>query len=169
MRLATHEATVQHFKMLTFWCAVTIKLTPLGHDEDENHRVIRLSDEKKEADIGRASKNAHKGLLAGPTNAWFNYPILSRTHAKFTFSSQHRVSTERLHPERLDIADDLSQEIYVKDCGSTHGTFLKKQRLETGVPYTVADGEVITFGQRVTSGAGKATLPHTPSLSICLG
>lgn len=94
--------------MLTFWCVVTIKLTPLGHNEDENHRVIRLSDEKKEADIGRASKNANKGLLAGPTNAWFDYPILSRTHAIFTFSSQHRVSTEQLHPERLDIADDFS-------------------------------------------------------------
>ncbi|KAL2045268.1 hypothetical protein N7G274_002351 [Stereocaulon virgatum] len=128
------EATSRNFETLTFWYAVTIKLTPLGRDEEDNHRVIKLNDTKKEADIGRASKNAHKGLLAGPTNAWFDYPILSRTHAKFTFSSQNR-------------------EVYVKDCGSTHGTFLKRQRLETGVPYTVTDGEVITFGQRVTSGA----------------
>jgi hypothetical protein len=162
------EATFSDFETLTFWYAVTIKLTPLGRDEEENHRVIKLNDTKKEADIGRASKNAHKGLLAGPTNAWFDYPILSRTHAKFTFSSQNRVCMVQFHPRRLNFADSPSQEVYVKDCGSTHGTFLKRQRLETGVPYTVTDGEVITFGQRVTSGAGKPNPPLTLSLSMCL-
>ena len=88
VKLHYHE-----IKILTLSCAVTIKLTPLGHDEKENHRMIKLSNEKKEAEIGRASKNAHKGLMAGPTNAWFDYPILSRTHAMFTFCPQHQVST----------------------------------------------------------------------------
>ena len=46
------------------------------------------------------------------------------------------------------------QAVYLQDCGSTHGTYIGKQRLEPGVEYAVADGQVITFGQRVTSGAG---------------
>ncbi len=49
------------------------------------------------------------------------------------------------------------QEIYLQDCGSTHGTYINKKRLETGVEFAVAEGEVITFGQRVTSGAGGPT------------
>ena len=49
------------------------------------------------------------------------------------------------------------QEIYLQDCGSTHGTYINKKRLEAGVEIAVAQGEIITFGQRVTSGAGGST------------
>lgn len=87
---------MQELKTLTSVSAVTIKLTPLGPDEEENHRVIMLNNEKSEAAIGRASKNAHKGLLAGPNNAWFDYPILSRTHARFTTSPYSQVSAQLL-------------------------------------------------------------------------
>ena len=45
----------------------------------------------------------------------------------------------------------------MEDCGSTHGTFLDQRRLEAATPYIVSNGEIITFGQKVTSGAG--TLP----------
>ena len=71
---------------------VTITLTPLGHDEKENHRVIKMNKEKKEVEIGRASRNAYKGILAAHDNAWFDYPILSRAHAKFTIGLSSRVS-----------------------------------------------------------------------------
>ncbi len=73
-------------------CIVSIKLTPLGHGEEENHRVIKLNNENREVAVGRASKNPQKGLLADYDNAWFDYPILSRTHAKFTASPHKRVS-----------------------------------------------------------------------------
>lgn len=53
------------------------------------------------------------------------------------------------------------QVIYLQDCGSTHGTYIDKKRLEAGVEYVLADGEVITFGQRVTSGAGGPSSPPT--------
>ena len=53
------------------------------------------------------------------------------------------------------------QQIYLQDCGSTHGTYIDKRRLEPGVEFAVADGEVITFGQRVTSGAGGFSSPPT--------
>ncbi len=78
--------------MLTIWNTVTVKLTPLGRDELENHRILKMNNKKKEVEIGRASKNANKGLLAASDNAWFDYPILSREHAKFTVSLPQKVS-----------------------------------------------------------------------------
>lgn len=51
------------------------------------------------------------------------------------------------------ISETIKQAVYLQDCGSTHGTYIGKERLEPGVEYAVADGQVITFGQRVTSGA----------------
>lgn len=113
---------------------VKITLTPLGKDEKQNHRTISITPDNLSVSVGRASKNPSKGLLAAPDNAWFDYPILSRTHAKFTASRNQ-------------------QEIFLQDCGSTHGTYIDKQRLKAGVEFAVADGEVITFGQKVTSGA----------------
>ena len=61
------------------------------------------------------------------------------------------------------------QEIYLQDCGSTHGTYIDKQRLEAGVEFAVADGEVITFGQRVTSGAGGSSSPLTNAVDMPFG
>lgn len=60
------------------------------------------------------------------------------------------------------------QEIYLQDCGSTHGTFMDKKRLEPGVEFTVGDGEVITFGQRVTSGAGVSSSPPMTASKISI-
>lgn len=61
------------------------------------------------------------------------------------------------------------QEIYLQDCGSTHGTYIDKQSLEAGVEFAVADGEVITFGQRVTSGAGGFPSPPTSAFKMSFG
>ena len=47
-----------------------------------------------------------------------------------------------------------SQTLYLQDCGSTHGTYMNDKKLEQGVEHVIRDGVVITFGQRVTSGAG---------------
>ena len=60
--------------------------------------------------------------------------------------------------------------LYVKDCGSTHGTWLDKMKLENNAEYAVNDGETITFGQRVTSGAGTQyqVLEITPGYSDIL-
>ncbi|KAL6721482.1 hypothetical protein ACLMJK_000586 [Lecanora helva] len=119
---------------------VLVTLLPLGHDEVRNRRVIKLNKDRRECPIGRASKNANKGLLADCNNAWFDYPILSRTHAKLTVS--------------LPLKTDLEEQtLYLQDCGSTHGTFLQKRKLESGIDYSINTGEMITFGQRVTSGS----------------
>ena len=118
--------------------------------------MIKLNTENREIAVGRASKNPQKGLLADFDNAWFDYPILSRTHAKFTASPHKRVSVPLRRMDQANTKLSL-QEVYLEDCGSTHGTFLDKRRFEAGIPYIVGSGEVITFGQSVTSGAGELT------------
>ena len=88
--------------MLNSCPIVVLELTPLGHGEEENHRVILLNKDKKEVEIGRASKNPNKGLLTGPDNAWFDYPILSRAHAKFTVSLLQKVSKPLIRYEIIN-------------------------------------------------------------------
>ena len=61
------------------------------------------------------------------------------------------------------------QVIYLQDCGSTHGTYIDKKRLEAGVEYALTEGEIITFGQRVTSGAGEPSSPPTKSSKGSVG
>ena len=78
--------------MLTLSYTVKITLTPLGHDEKQNHRTIAITADSRSVSVGRASRNPNKDLLAAPDNAWFDYPILSRTHAKFTASRDRQVS-----------------------------------------------------------------------------
>lgn len=78
--------------MLTFALTVKITLTPLGKDEEQNHRTIAITPDNLSVSVGRASRNPNKGLLAAPDNAWFDYPILSRIHAKFTASRDRHVS-----------------------------------------------------------------------------
>ena len=70
-------------------------MTPLGQGEEQNRRIIAVTMYNPSVSIGRASKNPNKGLLAAPDNAWFDYPILSRTHAKFTASRAQQVSHQR--------------------------------------------------------------------------
>ena len=137
-------------------------MTPLGQDEQQNHRIITITTDNLYVSVGRASKNPAKGLVAAVDNAWFDYPILSRTHAKFTASRNQQVGQQRRRPEG-GISETIMQAVYLQDCGSTHGTYIGKQRLEPGVEYAVADGQVITFGQRVTSGAGGSLQRHTLS------
>ncbi|MCJ1393285.1 hypothetical protein MMC18_006157 [Xylographa bjoerkii] len=96
-------------------------------------RTFQLNPAKSFIEIGRASKTASKGLAAAKDNAWFESPIMSRSHAELTI-----VTGCVLH---------------LKDLQSTHGTFIGSERLDPEVDYPVKNGDTITFGQRVTSGA----------------
>ncbi|KAL9122486.1 MAG: hypothetical protein Q9187_000961 [Circinaria calcarea] len=111
---------------------VVITLTPL---DGTSKRTLILNPAKRHVEIGRASKTASKGLVARKDNAWFDSPIMSRTHAEILLV---------LDPERA---------IFLQDLGSTHGTFAETRRLDTGERYPFVNGDVITFGQKVTSGA----------------
>ena len=93
--LLPHKAPERSFyflSTLTLLYTVKITLTPLGQGEKQNHRTITVTPETSSIHVGRASQNPIKGLLAAPDNAWFEYPILSRNHAKFTASHRDLVS-----------------------------------------------------------------------------
>ncbi|MCJ1397196.1 hypothetical protein MMC11_000388 [Xylographa trunciseda] len=109
---------------------VIITLKPLDYSLE---RTFQLNPAKSFIEIGRASKTASKGLAAAKDNAWFESPIMSRSHAELTVVAS---------PER----------VLLKDLQSTHGTFIGSKRLDPEVEYPVKNGDTITFGQRVTSG-----------------
>ncbi|MCJ1383793.1 hypothetical protein MMC17_006907 [Xylographa soralifera] len=110
---------------------VLITLKPLDYSLE---RTFQLNPAKSFIEIGRASKTASKGLAAAKDNAWFESPIMSRSHAELTLVTG---------PERV---------LHLKDLQSTHGTFIGSKRLDAEVDYPVKNGDTITFGQRVTSG-----------------
>lgn len=70
--------------------AALVTLTPLG-DSIEQHRTFVVNPTTEHIDIGRASKNENKGLIAAHDNAWFDSPIMSRQHARFTVSTARQV------------------------------------------------------------------------------
>ena len=63
-----------------------VTLIPIGAPH-EFERVFSLNLDTKQVDIGRASRNIMKGLTASRNNAWFDSPIMSRQHAKFSLPS----------------------------------------------------------------------------------
>lgn len=67
-----------------------IKLTPLDAP-NELPRIFALNPVTDHIDVGRASKNESKGLVAAKENAWFDSPIMSRQHARFNISTAHKV------------------------------------------------------------------------------
>ena len=50
--------------------------------------------------------------------------------------------------------------VCLHDNGSTHGTSVGGRRLQPQVDYALSNGEIITFGVRVTSGERKATFSY---------
>lgn len=60
-------------------------------------RQITLTEQTPAVRVGRASKVASKGFVAGTDNAWFESPVMSREHAELTANFQTKVSTTRSH------------------------------------------------------------------------
>lgn len=77
--------------------AALIKLTPLDAS-NELFRGFALNPARDHIDVGRASKNETKGLVAAKENAWFDSPIMSRQHARFTMSKAVKVRAHSNFP-----------------------------------------------------------------------
>jgi hypothetical protein len=92
-------------------------------------RQITFTKDRDVVPVGRSSKIATKGFVAGTDNAWFDSPVMSRLHAQLG--------------ARMD-----DNKIEIKDVGSLHGTFLngRKERLPTHQWHELKDGDTITFG-----------------------
>ncbi|KAG8529559.1 uncharacterized protein KY384_006196 [Bacidia gigantensis] len=114
--------------------SVNLNLIAVGSTREEiGDRFITLNKNVPYVAVGRSSKNPVKGLEPCRKNAIFDCPIMSRDHARFEMV-------------------ETPMSIVVKDLGSTHGTFLRKERLEAHKPYTLGSGEDISFGVEVTNG-----------------
>jgi hypothetical protein len=92
-------------------------------------RQITFTKDRDVVPVGRSSKVATKGFVAGTDNAWFDSPVMSRLHAQFS---------ARMDDNKLEI----------KDVGSLHGTFLndRKERIPTNQWQELKDGDAVTFG-----------------------
>ena len=145
---------VQSWMLLTTTCTVSILLTPL---DNSLPRKFTLNPSKSFIEIGRASKTASKGLASTEDNAWFDSPIMSRSHAELivvTNPAQVSCLTTCLFGKTNDGLCD-TQSLKLRDLRSTHGTFIGSKRISHDVDYAVKSGDVITFGTKVTSGQCK--------------
>ncbi|KIH86756.1 hypothetical protein SPBR_08251 [Sporothrix brasiliensis 5110] len=96
------------------------------------NREIRLTTDKPMFKIGRASKTVSKGLLPASDNAFFDSPVVSRTHAEITGNFNDGSVT-------------------VTDLGSLHGTFVNgKPTKETAL--VLKQDDIVSFGIHVSRG-----------------
>ena len=70
---------IMSWMLLMATSTVSIVLSPL---DNSLARKFTLNPSKSFIEIGRASKTASKGLAAAKDNAWFDSPIMSRSHAE---------------------------------------------------------------------------------------
>lgn len=93
--------------------------------------------------IGRTSKNLDKGLLAGPDNAYFDSPVVSREHAF------------------LDNGPG-EDAIFITDF-STHGTMVNGQMLQRSSRHKLHNGDKLRFGTDVVRESGMQCDPTSSS------
>ncbi|KAK5129606.1 hypothetical protein LTR08_003037 [Meristemomyces frigidus] len=114
--------------------SVRVNLNSLKNPSDI--RLLTLV-EGEPITIGRASRSEAKDLHTSISNALFDCPVVSRSHAELRFNS-------------FKLADE---EITITDKGSMHGTVVNSKRLEPGVPYPLRSGDHLKFGDKVTRGS----------------
>ena len=76
---------------LTTGLIVLITLHSLDISEPSEPRTFSLNKEKRQVDVGRASRNPDRGAQPANDNAVFICPIMSRLHARFTASPVEKV------------------------------------------------------------------------------
>ncbi|KAF5353815.1 hypothetical protein D9758_010573 [Tetrapyrgos nigripes] len=102
--------------------------------------------------VGRRPQDV---LNNDPTKAMFRCPVISRTHAKFTFSD--------------------SGLLYITDTNSHHGTHVRKPRsltstmLKSETPTRLEDGDSITFGKSVAKTPENVVRPITVKVELLYG
>jgi len=108
--------------------------------------------------IGRASKDSKKNLMADADNALFDCAVMSRSHARLSARLEaNKVSTLQTNktPQVQHHSNTtLSQTVvYLTDTESTHGTFVNNIQIRAYEPKSLSSGDVLRFGGRVECGA----------------
>ncbi|EEH03273.1 predicted protein [Histoplasma capsulatum G186AR] len=96
-------------------------------------RVLTLSSEQDKIVVGRSSKT-HANLHPSRENAWFDSPVMSRTHAIIT-------------------ACPGTKQASVVDTDSMHGTLLNGKRLTANTKAVVKNEDILTFGSTISRGS----------------
>jgi hypothetical protein len=132
-------------------------ISPLG-PESSITRSFTLSSRNPVFEIGRSSKREVKNRTPAKDNGWFDSRVMSRDHAELGFNMDKEVSSlcpppySFSHP--MDYAEQRSSQkmIYIRDFGSTHGTWLNNVKLITGEDTPLLSGDILRFGVDVDRG-----------------
>lgn len=103
----------------------------------EDTRELVFTPEKKTFQIGRASSNPHKGLMAARDNAFFLSPVMSRYHAEVQM---------------------MEKKIQIRDTDSMHGTYVNGKAIWGQEWQALNSGDALTFGAQV-SREGEVFMP----------
>ncbi|OOQ86508.1 hypothetical protein PEBR_21047 [Penicillium brasilianum] len=144
-------------------------ISPLG-PESSITRSFTLSNSNPIFEIGRSSKREVKNRTPAKDNGWFDSRVMSRDHAELGFNMDNEVSSHYLpfssFPRRMGYAEPrYSQKmIYIRDFGSTHGTWLNNIKLVTDEATPLLNGDILRFGIDVDRGD-----EEFPALSVRCG
>lgn len=141
---------------------VSVVLHPIGPlgPESSITRTFTLSNSNPIFEIGRSSKREVKNRTPAKDNGWFDSRVMSRDHAELGFNMDNEVSSYyppfRCFPRRMGYAEPrYSQKmIYIRDFGSTHGTWLNNVKLVTDEATPLLNGDILRFGIDVDRGDG---------------
>ncbi|KAJ5753938.1 uncharacterized protein N7511_008091 [Penicillium nucicola] len=111
---------------------VSVTFTPFW-DDSHPCRTLNLFDDDEPVLIGRASKREARKRAPADDNGWFDSRVMSRDHALLSIS--------------VDVKN-----VYIVDCGSTHGTFLNDDKLVAHVETPLLNGDILRFGVDVDRG-----------------
>jgi len=118
---------------------MTVTLTSAKDRTGQRHFNLRLN---QPVVVGRSSLSTEKGLHATSGNALYDSPVVSRKHAELELHYDFWSGTNK---------------VTVKDTRSMHGTYVNEAKLLPGRPFTLASGDEIRLGDRVSRGASKYT------------
>lgn len=97
----------------------------------EDTRELIFTPEKRTFQIGRASSNPNKGLMATRDNAFFLSPVMSRYHAEVQMQEKKK-------------------QIRIRDTDSMHGTYVNGKAIWGQEWQPLNTGDALTFGAQVT-------------------
>lgn len=112
---------------------VVITVTAEEPITDIPERTITLDYGKVRIPVGRSSSKV-ASVTPKEDNAFFDNPVMSRSHAEL-------------------YADLRYLRVYIRDTRSSHGTLVNGVRIEPAVQHPLKDGDVVTFGVAIRTGA----------------
>ncbi|KAF7121953.1 hypothetical protein CNMCM5793_009507 [Aspergillus hiratsukae] len=110
-----------------------VTLYPLFQPDVLPFRSLTFAPDTDVVQIGRASKREAKGLVPAHHNALFESRVMSREHAQLR-------------------ACFGKKEIYIRDNGSMHGTWVNCKKIPADKDVPIHSGDVVIFGTEVIRG-----------------